>query len=403
VQSADVLVVGLGAMGSATLLQLALRGVRVIGVDRFSPPHRFGSSHGQTRITRLANGEGEVYTPVVRRSHALWRELEEHTGAELLVQCGGIVIQRHRSVSALHGAPDFLHRTLDCARSFGIAHEVLDASAIGERFPQFLLSGDERGYFEPAAGYLRPEACITAELDLAARHGAGIRRNETVLDVSGDQASVRVTTSADTYTAGHCIVCAGSWVAPFLPDSVRPYFTVYPQTLAWFALRDGATDHSPGAMPVFIRVLEHDRVLYGFPAIDSEPVIKVGTEQFERTSAPDDDAAVDSGDLQALYNDRVAPTLRDVTPKVISSVRCRYTTTPDHGFIVDQHPSIENALIVSACSGHGFKHSAALGEAVAELVVTGRSSLDLSPFSLSRFSEPASTPQSGRGVTRPDS
>jgi sarcosine oxidase len=175
-------VLGLGAMGSAAVCQLAKRGHRVLGIDRFEPPHAYGSSHGDTRITRLAIGEGEHYTPLALRSHELWRELERETGESLLINCGELIISSAAKTSISHGER-FFANTLAAARKHGIAHEILDAAAIRRRFPDFNVRDDEVGYFEREAGFLRPEACVHAQLALARQHGAKIR--------TGDGAAVR--------------------------------------------------------------------------------------------------------------------------------------------------------------------------------------------------------------------
>ena len=147
----DVLVIGLGAMGSATLYQLARRGVDVIGIDQYSPPHAFGSTHGETRITREAVGEGAAFVPLVMRSNVLWREIERESGTHLFRQCGGLILARAGRQSRMHEQRDFLGNTIKLAGQFGIAHELLDAAAIQIRFPQMQLTGDEKGYFEPGA------------------------------------------------------------------------------------------------------------------------------------------------------------------------------------------------------------------------------------------------------------
>ena len=171
----DTVVVGLGAMGAATLLQLARRGQRVLGVDRFDPPHDQGSTHGETRITRCGIGEGEVYVPLALRSHEIWRELEAETGMELLTQCGALILSGSETSAPVHGKADFLGCTIAAARRFGLAHEVLDAAGVMRRFPQFLLRGDETGYFEAGGGFVRPEACVSAQLNVARRLGAEVR------------------------------------------------------------------------------------------------------------------------------------------------------------------------------------------------------------------------------------
>src|ERR1700710_2857159 len=193
-RSYDVVVVGLAAMGSAVAYQLAKAGARVLGIDRFAPPHVHGSTHGDSRITRLAVGEGAEYVPLALRSHELWREIEALTGEELLTVTGGVVISVPGG-RGQHGADDFLATTIATAQAHGVAHEVLDRAALAERFPPFALSGDERGMFEPGAGFVRPEPAVAAQLRLAREHGAELRTGERVISVG----QRRVVTDAGAY------------------------------------------------------------------------------------------------------------------------------------------------------------------------------------------------------------
>ncbi|HSC61952.1 MAG TPA: N-methyl-L-tryptophan oxidase, partial [Rhizomicrobium sp.] len=207
----DVIVVGLGAMGSAALYQLAKRGAKVLGVDRFSPPHDQGSSHGDTRITRLAIGEGAHYTPLVKRSHEIWRELEKETGSDLLTQCGELIISSENRKSSVH-VEAFFGNTVKAARDHSIAHELLDASQIRSRFPQFNIRDEEFGYFEPEAGFVRPEACVAAQLSLAEKQGAEIRRGETVFVFGTTPNGVTVKTDRGFYQTDRLILAAGAWL-----------------------------------------------------------------------------------------------------------------------------------------------------------------------------------------------
>ena len=177
----EVIVLGLGAMGAASLYQLAKRGVRVAGIDRFAPPHELGSSHGATRITRQAVGEGAAYVPLALRSHQLWRELEAERGVSLFEQCGVLIMTATATATSHHGRPDFTRTTLELARRYGIAHEEWDGPTIRQRFPQFQVADDALGYFEPGGGYLYPEACIRAQLDGARERGAQLF-TDTVID-----------------------------------------------------------------------------------------------------------------------------------------------------------------------------------------------------------------------------
>ena len=363
----EVAVVGLGAVGAATLYQLAKRGARVLGVDRLAPPHALGSSHGESRITRLAIGEGDEYVPLARRSHEIWRELERETGRELLTANGGLWISSAARQVDSH-VPDFFAKTLAAARRFGIAHELLDAAQIRARFPQFAVAGDERGYFEPQAGFVRPEACVAAQLEMARRHGAEIR-----LDARVDEPHA---------LAPQVVLAVGAGVARFLPAPLAGRFTVTRQVQHWFAPRDPAR-FTPGRFPVFIWELQTRRnVLYGFPEAAPGAGVKFGTEQYRRTASIEDPEwrGVDPAEGAAMYRDLVQPHVRDILPATLRSEPCLYTATQAFRFIVDRHPEHANVIVASACSGHGFKHSAAIGEAVAEWIAAGPRPDTLSPF-----------------------
>jgi sarcosine oxidase len=381
----DIIIVGLGAVGSAALYQLAKRGVRVLGIDRFAPPHEQGSSHGDTRITRLAIGEGAHYTPLVKRSHEIWRQIERETGADLLTQCGELIISSKNRKSSIH-VEGFFQNTVDAARAHGVAHELLDASQIRARYPQFNIRDDETGYFEAEAGFVRPEACIDAQLSLAKKHGAEIRTGETVLSFTPSSNGVAVETDRGTYQADKLIVAAGAWLPKLLGSDFDELLKVYRQVLSWFAVDSDVAAYEPKHFPVFIwETRDSPQGIYGFPAIDGG--LKVATEQYAATTSPERvDRSVSAEEIEHMHRNYVAPYLKGVTSKCVKAKACLYTVTPDAGFILDTLPSSERVIVASCCSGHGFKHSAAIGEALADKVEKRAGSLDLSPFRLGRFS-----------------
>lgn len=383
----DVIVVGLGAAGAATLCQLARRGTAAVGIDSHSPPHAYGSTHGDTRITREAIGEGMQYTPLVRRSHAIWRELEAETGRDLLTQCGGLIVEAAGGGAAGHHRHDFLSSTIACANRYGVPHERLDAAEVTARFPQFRLDGDESAYYEPGAGFVRPKSCVDAQLTVAERLGAEVRRDERVLAIELNAGIVRVRTDRDVYEAPRAVLAVGAWVEDFIDQRELVLFRVYRQVLTWFPIRPGAVDHTPGVMPVFIWGLSDGNAFYGFPEVDGERTIKVATEQLDiTTTAEAASMDVDASEAQSGYA-VFGPRLPALEPQCQRAVRCLYTVTPDANFVVDEHPDLPGVLLVSPCSGHGFKHSAGLGEAIAQVVTTGTSDVDLAPFRIGRFSE----------------
>jgi sarcosine oxidase len=376
------IVVGLGAMGSATCHHLARRGVSVIGIDQYDAPHAYGSTHGDTRITRLAVGEGPEYIPLVRRSHQLWRELEEQSGARLLTQCGGVILSRP-------GSP-FFEQTRALAQRFGIEHEHLDNAQLRRRLAMFAVDEETEAYYEPAAGIVWPEAAVRAQLQQARRNGARLRLGERVIEWSASRAGVAVTTDAATYGADRMVLCAGAWLPQLFPQG-RELVAVYRQLLHWFEVRAGYEQLRE--MPVFVWDFGGERDdfvhldgFYGFPAVDGPAGgIKLGTESYETTSAPDGRqhpaTRVQSDDL---YRDYVRHRLPWLGPRTLRTASCLYTSTRGNRFVIDQHPEHDAVLIVSACSGHGFKHSPAIGEAVAQWATGAGTApdLDLSAFRL---------------------
>lgn len=381
----DVVVVGLGAMGSATLYQLARRGTRVLGVDRWAPPHDRGSSHGESRITRQAVGEGDEYVPFVVRAHEIWRELEAETGESLLAPVGGLLLGRERGAAWHHKQPDFVGRTIAVARRHGIAHEVLTPAEVEARFPQFRLVGDEVGYWEPGAGFLRPERCVAVQLDRARALGAAVHTGETVVRVTPAGSGVRVDTDRASYAAARAVVTAGAWMPGLLGSAFAKLLAVHRQVLYWFAPTDPAA-FAPGRFPIFIWIHgagDGDH-FYGFPVLADG--VKLATEQFVETTDPGEAVrAVTPAEIGDMHARHVHGRLAGIGDRCLRAVTCLYTTAPDGRFVIDHHPDSDRIVVAAPCSGHGFKHSAAIGEAIADRVTGAASRFDLAPFSLARF------------------
>jgi sarcosine oxidase len=382
VATSDVIVVGLGAMGSATCLQLATRGVSVRGIDQHHPPHPYGSTHGETRITRLAIGEGPEYVPLVRRSHELWSELEEQTGSRLMTRSGGLIMGNKGN--------EFVAQTRACAQQYAIAYEDLSAAELAHRFPMFAVDHETEAYYEPTAGYLRPEEAVKAQLELAAHRGAQLRLGERAERWVASPQGVTVTTTAGTYAAGQLVICVGAWIARLLPE-VADTFAVHRQLMFWFAIREGYPQLR--TMPIFVwdfggqkDAFVHFHGFYGFPAIDGPAGgVKVGTESYEHTTTADEHHQPPSEhEAHDVYRSYVAPGLPWLGPELLRAAPCLYTSTRASRFVIDRHPDHDTVWIVSACSGHGFKHSPAIGEAVAQQLTVGDSELGLSPFGLAQ-------------------
>ncbi len=369
-------------MGSAVCGQLARRGVEVLGIDRYAPPHPYGSTHGDTRMTRLAPGEGAEYVPLVHRSHTLWRELEREAGVELLAQPGGLIL-------AEPGNP-FLARTRALAERFGVEHEMLAASRLAERFPMFALAEGTVAYHEPGSGYVRPERAVATQLDLARRHGVILRLGEAVTAWRSTSSGVQVRTDDAVHTADHLVLCTGPWIGELFGPA-RDIVAVHRQLFYWFPIRQGYEQLR--RMPVFVwefggerDAFTHLRGMYGFPAIDGpEGGLKVGTEVYDETTTPDGrQHPATASEVRAMYTDYIAPRLPWLGAEPLRTKSCLYTNTHGNRFLIDRHPEHEAVIAVSPCSGHGFKHSPAIGEAVAQWIIDGTTELDLTPFALAR-------------------
>ena len=382
----DVIVIGLGAMGSATCYQLAKRGANVIGIDRYSPPHTLGSTHGDTRITRLAIGEGEQFVPFALRSHEIWREIEGETAADLLTVTGGLIVSSH-SEHSLHGNYKFLETTINAAKKFEIEHRVLNAVEIADLFPQFELTGNEQGYFENEAGFLRPENCVSTQLELAEKLGAKIHRHERVLELEKNGASVAVITDKGRYSAAKVVVSAGPWVSELIQSIPPGLFKVYRQVLYWFDIAQAHREYVVGNFPIFIWSFGRwqDDYVYGFPAVDGpNGGIKVAGEFYEFATAPDVvDRKVTDEESAKMFGLYVNKKLKGVGERCVKSAVCLYTVTPNSNFVIDRVD--DSVILASPCSGHGFKHSAAIGETLAELALTEKTTIDISPFSLDQY------------------
>ncbi len=379
--TAEVIVVGLGAMGSAACFQLAARGVTVIGIDQFAPPHPWGSTHGDTRVTREAIGEGREYVPLVRRSHRLWREIEQETRAQLLTQCGILVLA--------HPSSEFLEETRASARAYEIEHRDLTNAELRSAFPMFLVDEETVAYHEPGAGYVRPEAAVAAQLELARARGARLRLGERIEAWSASREVVTVTTNAHTYQSDQLLLCAGAWIGDLFPEG-RDIFAIYRQLLYWFPIRQGYAQLRD--MPAFVSDLGgsqqgfvHLDGFYGLPAIDGpDGGMKVAAESYERTTTPDGrQHPATRPEIDRMHEQCIAPYLPWLGSEPLRTVSCLYTSTRGSRFVIDRHPEHDAVLIVSACSGHGFKHSPAIGEAVAQWLTGREPDIDLGAFALS--------------------
>jgi sarcosine oxidase len=372
--SFDAIILGLGAMGSAAAYHLARRKQRVLGLDRFTPPHTFGSSHGQTRIIREAYFEHPLYVPIVQRAYENWAELERASGQILFQQTGGLMI----------GPPEgiLFSGAKRSAEIHHLSYEVLATGDIRRRFPAFHPTEEMAAIWEPAAGIVFPERCIAAHLQMALQHGATLQYDEPALKWERDGEGVRVSTAKGEYYASRLLLSAGAWFNQLVAELNLP-LVIERQVLLWFAPKTQAEHFAPQHCPIYIWEHEPDRIIYGFP--DLGDGVKVGIHHEGEQTNPDHvrrEVGADDVEAMRVILRRIMPAI-DTTPR--ATAVCLYTTTPDAHFLLDFHPECPQVLLASLCSGHGFKFSSAFGEILADLLLEGRSRFDLSLFRLQRL------------------
>ncbi len=371
--SYDVIVLGLGAMGSATTSELAKRGHRVLGLEQFQSPHAFGSSHGKSRVIREAYFEHPLYVPLVQRAYEGWANLEEAAGKDLLQITGGVMVGMPES-ALVAGA----RRS---AVTHGLPFEDLTAPDLRRRFPALAPAEAMVGLFEPRAGILNPERCIESLLDQARRGGAELRFAERVLEWNATIDGVTVKTSAGEYQAGRLVLAAGPWIGGLL-GGLGLRFQVERQVMFWFHPAAHPELFSPDRLPVFIWEWRPDSFFYGMPELGDGVKIACHHEG-ETTTAELVRREVDAKEVAAMRQ-LVARHLPHANGALADRKVCLYTNAPDGHFVLDLHPEFPQVVIASPCSGHGFKFAPAIGEIVADLVIEGRSRFDVSPFSVRR-------------------
>lgn len=370
----EVIVAGLGAMGSAALYHLARRGVGALGLDRYGPPHALGSSHGRSRIIREAYYEHPLYVPLVQRAYRLWEELERESGASLLLQTGGLMIGSPTS-GLVAGARL-------SAETHKLPYEMLDTAELRRRFPAFRPAPGDIGLLEPAAGVLDPERCVGAHLEGARAHGASLRFGEAVLGWEGTADGVIVTTTVARYRAARLILAAGPWMRRELTGIWLP-LVVERQCTIWFQPLANEGDFEPRRFPVFIWEWSPGRHAYGFP--DLGDGVKVAVHHEGAETSPEAVVREVTEEDERRVRSLMRRLLPDADGKRLDGAVCLYTDTPDSHFIIDRHPGDRRVVLASPCSGHGFKFSSAIGEILADLATDIPPPFDLAPFALGRF------------------
>jgi|HigsolmetaAR202D_1030399.scaffolds.fasta_scaffold00430_8 sarcosine oxidase len=377
--SYDVIVVGLGAMGSATAYELAQRGSRVLGLERFTPAHSFGSSHGRSRIIRQAYMEHPDYVPLVLRAYELWEKIERDAQQHLLTRTGGLMLGPSDS--------QVVAGSLESAKTYQLAHEMLDSAEIRRRYPMFHTKPDTIGLYAPNDGFLVPEACIQAYLSQAERYGAELHYQEPIVEWKANEHGVEVRTERGQYQAEKLVLTVGAWAPQLLQDLGLP-LQVERRVLYWFQPLEDISAFAPERFPIYIWEYAPGEDFYGFPAQGGEPGgLKVAfhtpirqsvctPETIDRTVYPEEIAA-----MRAL----LAEFMPSLNGELLSTATCMYTLTPDQHFVIGKHPQYERVVLASPCSGHGFKFASVIGEILADLARDGTTRQPIELFNIERF------------------
>ncbi|MDZ4718358.1 MAG: N-methyl-L-tryptophan oxidase [Roseiflexaceae bacterium] len=378
-QNYDVIIIGLGGMGSAAAYQLASRGMRVLGLERFTPGHSEGSSHGQSRVIRQAYFEDPAYVPLLLRAYELWEQIERDSGKSLLTITGGLMIGSETSHT--------FTGSRQSAQLWNLPHEILNATDIQRRFPPLLPTPDVVALYEAKAGFLHPEQSVIAHLDIAAARGAELHFREPALSWESRSGSVRVTTADAVYEAETLIISPGAW-APALMSDLQLPFTITRQVLYWFDPIGGIAPFDARIFPVYIWEVAEDLQFYGFPAQPNVPGVKAAI--FHRGQDVSDPNQVDrtiSDADTAYFREILQPRIPTLNGPLLSTATCLYTEVPDQHFIIANHPHHENVVIASPCSGHGYKFCSVVGEILADLAIDRTTRHPIGLFDPARFSQ----------------
>ncbi|SMQ87065.1 sarcosine oxidase [Bacillus sp. OV166] len=375
----DVIVIGLGAMGSTTAYQLAKRGQRVLGLDQFGPAHDQGSSHGGSRIIRQSYFEDPAYVPLLLRAYELWDEIKRESGEEVMTVTGGLMM----------GLPDSLtvSGSINSSKQWNLAYEVLEAEDIRRRFPVFNPSPNTIALYEEKAGFVRPELSVYTHLLQAEKHGADLRFFESVQSWEAHPSGegVRVVTSNGTYEAGKIVISAGAW-APQLLKDLGVSLQVERHIQMFFEPTGGIEPFRIGKQPIYIWEADDNVQLYGFPSTG------IGAEgakiAFFRKGVACTPETIDRNvyDYEVeMMRDYIAKGIPQLNGRFLQGKTCMYTNTPDEHFVISPYPDHPQVAVAAGFSGHGFKFASVVGEILADLVIDGKTKHPIDLFSPQRF------------------
>jgi sarcosine oxidase len=375
----DVIVIGLGAMGSTAAYQLAKRGQRVLGLEQFGPAHDQGSSHGGSRIIRQSYFEDPAYVPLLLRAYELWDEIKRESGEEIMTVTGGLMM----------GPPDSLtvSGSIKSSKQWNLAYDVLDATDIRRRFPVFNPSPNTIALYEEKAGFVRPELSVYTHLLHAEKHGADLRFFESVQswEAHPSDEGVRVVTNNGTYEAGKVVISAGAWAPQILKD-LGVSLQVERHIQMFFEPTGGIEPFRVGKQPIYIWEADDNVQLYGFPSVG------IGAEgakvAFFRKGKPCTPETIDRNvysDEVDMMREYLAQGIPQLNGRFLQGKTCMYTNTPDEHFVISAHPEHPQVAVAAGFSGHGFKFASVVGEILADLVIDGKTNHPIDLFSPQRF------------------
>ncbi len=406
--SYELIVIGLGLVGSSTLYEAAKllntkrgssgnmlfsRKPIVLGIEQYEISHTNGSSHGESRITRQAIGEGSDYVSLAKKSQIKLKELQTKLNSQFGTVCyeentGVLIIGPMQANSQFHGRQGFLQITQKMAAEYQIPHVNYGCkNALNKDFPQFNIKDQEGGYLEQTMGIMDPDACVQSQIYLAKHENADIHTNEQVTDFKKcDNGKIRVITSKGEYTTNKLIITAGPWIPHFIDPVFQEKLTVLRQTVFYFEVEESCRKQFMlGTFHPFIWDLGNNHCVYGFPIMqEGLTSLKIGTESYLQTTTPSSvDRTVSNDEMNAMYEHFIKPHFKGILPICNEAFVCLYTQTPDSQFLIDYLPGFENnILFASTCSGHGAKHAPALGKELAQQILLGTSDENILKFNL---------------------
>ena len=370
----DSIVVGVGGMGSSAVYNLAKRGQKVLGIEKFDVPHSEGSSHGVNRIIRLAYYEDSSYVPLLRRAYEMWSEIETIAKEQLLYKTG--------SIDTAPSGHELFEGSLQSCLEHDIPHEILNYRQINERFPGYEMPPGHMGLYQKDGGFVLSERAIVAYVNAAVTEGATIQARETVLKWEPEADGVRVFTDRSEYTADRLVITAGAWTAGMLP-SLEELAIPERQVLAWLQPEEPSV-FTPEVFPVFSAFFEEGRY-YGFPVFGI-PGFKIGRyHHLEEVADPDNverNVTQEDEDVLRAASARYFPKANGT---IMTLKTCLFTNTPDEHFIIDTVPGYPQVAVAAGFSGHGFKFASVVGEILGDLSINGKTRHNIELLNIDRF------------------